>query len=134
MNVAEAAIAGLFGGNGGSGGSGMTRTTLYFNNWSTSVADIITLTDSYKNYDVLEITIMRISDNNTRLSPSVVTVPCDAIEAATEMPGVTPSIVLSGYSQEYIGYTITGETTLTKFGVYGNLTVVGKIVGVKYAG
>lgn len=135
MDAASVIMSMMLGGGGKSSSDvEMTRTTLYFNNWATTPADTIELVDNYKNYDALEMTLLRLSDSNTRLSPMVVIVPCDAIEAATEMSGITASTVLPYYSTEYIGYTVTNETTLTKFGTYGTVTLsIAKIVGIKYA-
>ena len=116
--------------HGGGGGSGMTRTTLYSNDWATTPAETITLTDSYKNYDALEFTVLRTAGND--VCPLEHIISCESI--AHEFSGKSTGIVLPFHSTDFIAYYATNDTTLTKVSSGGMVLAVAKIVGVKYAG
>lgn len=119
------------GSSGGGSGSDGSRRTIYFNNWAQTQAQTITLLESYKNFDTLEITVLRKADRGTRLSPYIMTVPCDALSYVSTTSENTPYITAIGYLNEYIQYAVTNDTTLTLSGSAGNNPLyVAKIVGI----
>lgn len=115
-------------GSSGGGGGGVTRTTLWFNDWSTTNADI-TLSDDFRNYDYIEVVLMRSVSSNTRqLYTNWYS--SDTLNTAYEQQ-LFREIVFTALNSMYIVYNFESPTQM-HYGTQSGGIYLGKIVGVKF--
>ena len=130
-------------GTGGGGGGGVTRTVLWSDNlqsWpeEANQTSPINLSQSWKNFDELEITYWRGEKQSPYgVSSHTVRMSCPNVEhAETAWEGDwTPQIVLTGLNDEYLSYTFDSDASLVKHSSTGTLAalVITDIVGVTYS-
>ena len=114
----------------GSGSQGKIpeRTVLYFNNWEMPVSDTINLSHEIKDFDYIEVTVVRHVGNDYQ--PLQYWFDTATISTLINHDTILNNMVIPFHGNDYVGYNLLSQTQWQR--TSGSNIYLARVVGIKY--